>query len=1228
MPQTAHSNRQRIPRRLFAAPVLLALLVVLMAGVSVDAQRRGARQQPGKKPANAQTPPKNAANANTAAQTNSRAGRLGSLRSSDTDSGSRVTITSDSALSDYSAYRSGDRYYVKLPKADAKAVKGGLRGKGFEDAQVQQQGDDVVLSIRLQPGASARVNQKFNRLNVEVVAPGGQDATVAGNTARTPATSATTAPRPANDPRNQNRTAANASSAQTANAATNPASSRTSDTGRTAQSDPTLLNPNDAAANNAIDESFNPSVAPATAQTPTTIGTPVVAPSVVEQIAQVQPPQTAAPATANQSTPAAQSGTSFVGVVLQNWPLALVATLLLVGIGLFIVARRSSSSREVSPADAPPAALTETTLPTPKLAAKTAATTAATKTTATTSTAAATAKKQATPLANASATSDASASASSSSSALNVAGGLAAASTGAALQGASGSSSSGVAGDATKSVAGRSKEMVPLAAEFDSERVQAETKKLLDGETYDADVIGVSDIGMRELVAAELLAALASRNTARRERARRAFLKHGYFEDAQRSLQTAEAPAERASAARSLGLVGDRAATSSLVAALDDAAMEVRRASVEALADVRDPSAVEPLEELRAREKDQKRKVPRTLIQRAIDVCAAAPAELPVAPPEIVAATAPPAPTSVEATPPDAAPAPEIIAQASDQQETPTLETPRPEMTGQAATQPAATATEATTLEATTPEVSAPEVSSPEATLEVLTPELTMPEAARDEMPTLVAEASIAGEMEASHVAVEPQSPVSAGASVAGATATPVSSSHDEVAASLAGHEQALAESSPTTDELVAAELETPTLEHDAHVVEEAAPVFFEPLTDAAEPETLQVEAVELFTAEEASIGQPEAFEDETPAHAPIFTDAPTTPPTTAAPPATSDVAVAAEPLLDAQVDEATEVKSIVPVAAASDWIDLDMMEGEEAGHEAAPPVEATAPSVFEPLSFEPTAFEQPPAAPAPPSYTVSPLEPESPLKSLREAASEKRIDIFTSTPAAKPVPPPVAPAAAPPTARSESRVAEDKAVDIYSTVPKGIQQRLASDEPSDRAAAIGDLARLDADEAFRQICAAFDDESSEVRDEAARSLYSLTDDHAEAFTRALRESSVERRRYIGAALASSGLADDAIGQLTGESRDKTYDAFSLLFLMAKAGEVQPLIRAVESHGDNEVRLAVVKLLALSGQQEILPHFRRLAVRGSLPTEVRSAVMEAIYQISSNQPAPDTSRVG
>ena len=100
-------------------------------------------------------------------------------------------------------------------------------------------------------------------------------------------------------------------------------------------------------------------------------------------------------------------------------------------------------------------------------------------------------------------------------------------------------------------------------------------------------------------------------------------------------------------------------------------------------------------------------------------------------------------------------------------------------------------------------------------------------------------------------------------------------------------------------------------------------------------------------------------------------------------------------------------------------------------------------------------------------------------------------------------------------------------------------------------------------------------------------------------------------------------LADQAIGNLTGESRDKTYDAFSLLFLMSKSGELNPLMRAIEAHPSTEVRVAVVKLLALSGQPEVLPAFRRMAVRGSLPPDVRSAVMEAIYQVTSQSPGDD-----
>jgi hypothetical protein len=196
---------------------------------------------------------------------------------------------------------------------------------------------------------------------------------------------------------------------------------------------------------------------------------------------------------------------------------------------------------------------------------------------------------------------------------------------------------------------------------------------------------------------------------------------------------------------------------------------------------------------------------------------------------------------------------------------------------------------------------------------------------------------------------------------------------------------------------------------------------------------------------------------------------------------------------------------------------------------------------------------------------------------------------------------------------------------------PVSVPEQPVSTRPSgggrnvrDRAAALRDLPSAGTEESFQQITEAFDDAAPEVRNAAAQALYEFQEDRAAAFTRALRDAPAERRARIGAAIASSGLAEQAINNLTGESREKTYDAFSLLFLMSKSGQINPLMRAIEGHPNTEVRLAVVKLLALSGQPDVLPSFRRMAVRGSLPPDVRSAVMEAIYQITSQSPTDAT----
>jgi hypothetical protein len=97
--------------------------------------------------------------------------RITALQLGEAADGSRVTIISDSVLNDYEAFRRGDRFYVRIPLADFTSALPRLHGDGFDDVQVQKVADSLVVSFKLQPGASARVDQRSNRLDVIFSAP-------------------------------------------------------------------------------------------------------------------------------------------------------------------------------------------------------------------------------------------------------------------------------------------------------------------------------------------------------------------------------------------------------------------------------------------------------------------------------------------------------------------------------------------------------------------------------------------------------------------------------------------------------------------------------------------------------------------------------------------------------------------------------------------------------------------------------------------------------------------------------------------------------------------------------------------------------------------------------------------------------------------------------------------------------------------------------------------------
>ncbi|HKP73175.1 MAG TPA: DUF5916 domain-containing protein, partial [Pyrinomonadaceae bacterium] len=180
--------------------VLLLLVCLALAPSNASAQQVAALDKDaGKSKAGGAS----AATTNAAPERTPQTRRIASVRTRETAEGSRVTLTSDTELGDYSAYRSGDRFVVQIPQADAggaSALVNALRGSGFEDAQVERRGRDLLLSFKLAAGATANVKQSFNRLEINFASQDKQQQQTGGSSApprdATPATSPSPAPSP------------------------------------------------------------------------------------------------------------------------------------------------------------------------------------------------------------------------------------------------------------------------------------------------------------------------------------------------------------------------------------------------------------------------------------------------------------------------------------------------------------------------------------------------------------------------------------------------------------------------------------------------------------------------------------------------------------------------------------------------------------------------------------------------------------------------------------------------------------------------------------------------------------------------------------------------------------------------------------------------------------------------------------------------------------------------
>jgi HEAT repeat protein len=181
----------------------------------------------------------------------------------------------------------------------------------------------------------------------------------------------------------------------------------------------------------------------------------------------------------------------------------------------------------------------------------------------------------------------------------------------------------------------------------------------------------------------------------------------------------------------------------------------------------------------------------------------------------------------------------------------------------------------------------------------------------------------------------------------------------------------------------------------------------------------------------------------------------------------------------------------------------------------------------------------------------------------------------------------------------------------------------LSDPESGVRSAAVSGLGSMDHESVFATILIALADVSREVRAAAARTLSGLSFDRADAYVRVMETADADSLQNVARACIKTGIVAQAVSRLASEDRHQAYEAFSLLSLLAKGNETEPILEAIRSHKDEEVRLCAIRVLNVAAQPDLAPTLRDIASSEGLTENVRTAILEVLYKLDQDQPVFD-----
>ncbi len=155
------------------------------------------------------------------------------------------------------------------------------------------------------------------------------------------------------------------------------------------------------------------------------------------------------------------------------------------------------------------------------------------------------------------------------------------------------------------------------------------------------------------------------------------------------------------------------------------------------------------------------------------------------------------------------------------------------------------------------------------------------------------------------------------------------------------------------------------------------------------------------------------------------------------------------------------------------------------------------------------------------------------------------------------------------------------------------------------RAKAVLVLSDFDHGSVFETLVIAGSDPSKEVRAAAARGLFKVTFDRADAWARIVGNQDDLRRNLAAKAAVEAGLVDRSFERLVHLDSRIAYEAFVLIMLLIKAQETDHIFMAMKESKDENVKLAIVHAINVAGDERAIERLAEFAMNEELSAEVR-----------------------